>query len=321
MKIVLFRLQYTFAMRKKYYLGIDWGGTYIKAGIVNGSGQILAKETFVSETLRDKPVFIEKICSFAADFKKFHIEGIGIGAPGIVDVQKGFIYYLPNVPGWEKYPLAGTLEKKLGISVTVDNDANVFALAETRLGSARGAERVIFLTLGTGVGGAVIFGGKLLEGKISALELGHVPLSLKGKPCGCGGSGCVETFLGNKYLIASYRSLKKDNEKKLEVKDIYKKALGGEKEALFVWREFSTALGKFLAGMVNVFSPEVIVLGGGVSGAFKIFKPWVFAEIKRQAMWPQVTNLKLVRAKLKDAGIVGAALLAKEKINLSKIRR
>jgi len=114
-------------------------------------------------------------------------------------------------------------------------------------GSARGAERVIFLTLGTGVGGAVIFGGKLLEGKISALELGHVPLSLKGKPCGCGGSGCVETFLGNKYLIASYRSLKKDNEKKLEVKDIYKKSVRG-REGSFVclagvfnrrWENFS----------------------------------------------------------------------------------
>jgi len=298
----------------KVFLGIDWGGTYIKAGLVDSQGRIVKKKVYSSNQLRQKQGFIRNLKTLLKEFSSFTIKGVGIGVPGIVDVEKGFIYYLPNIPGWEKYPLQSVLKKSLGLPVYIDNDANAFALAEARLGAAKGKRRAIFLTLGTGLGGAIISDGKLLEGKTSATELGHVPINLKGKLCGCGGRGCIETYVGNRYLLSRYAGLKKNKHKVKEVKQLFQRGLAGEKEALIVWKEFSHNLGKFLAGMINVFNPQVIVFGGGVSGAFKLFKPLVTREIKKQVMWPQNLGVKLVRAKLSNSGIIGAALLAKENL-------
>lgn len=296
------------------FLGIDWGGTYIKAGILTPEGKILKKTVYHSKELKKKDAFIYKIKELVENFSAFHIKAVGIGAPGIIDIKKGFIYYLPNISGWRNYPLRDILRKELGLPVFLDNDANVFALAEARLGAGRNRKNVIFITLGTGLGGAVIFDGKILEAQTSACELGHVPLSLEGRPCGCGGRGCIETFTGTKNLLKRYGELKKAKSTPKEVKEIFYAALKKDKAALTVWKEFSKALGTFLAGMVNVFNPEVIILGGGVSGAFSLFKPLVWRQIQRQAMWPQLKNLKLVKAKLREAGIIGAGLLAKEKL-------
>ena len=299
----------------KMFLGIDWGGTYIKAGLVNSDGQIIEKEVYASDKLMQREVFLKELGSIVKGFKKAKIQGIGIGAPGIINTSKGFIYYLPNIVGWENYPLKNVIEKRLRLPVFVNNDANVFALAESRFGAGKNKSRAIFLTLGTGLGGAVICNNKILDTDISALELGHVPISLGGRLCSCGGKGCIETFVGNKYLLSRYRRLKTNKTKVKEVKDIFSKALKKEKEALIVWQEFSSVLGKFLVGMVNIFNPQVIIFGGGVSGAFKIFKPYVWGVIKKQAMWPQVKGLTLVKAKLKDAGIIGAALLAQDSLS------
>ena len=315
------------------FLGIDWGGTYIKAGLVDSCGKIIKKKVYSSSQLREKQGFINNLKLLLNDFSSFtpleisgskkkrtklltgfNIKGIGIGVPGIVDVEKGFIYYLPNIPGWEKYPLQSVLKKKLNLPVFINNDANAFALAESRLGAGKGKRRAIFLTLGTGLGGAIISDGKLLEGNTSANELGHVPINLAGRLCGCGGRGCIETYVGNRYLLSHYKRLKKNKTKVKDVKELFQRGLDGEGEALVVWKEFSHNLGKFLAGMINVFNPQVIIFGGGVSGAFKLFKPLVAEEIKKQVMWPQNLGLKLVRAKLKNAGIIGAALLASEGI-------
>jgi len=297
------------------FLGIDWGGTYIKTGIVSSQGKILKKVLYSSQNLRKKEIFLSELESILRKFSSFDIKGVGVGAPGIINTLKGQIYYLPNVPGWKNYPLQDILRKRLKLPVFVDNDANLFALAEARCGAGKGKSRAIFLTLGTGLGGAIIFDRKILEGKMSALELGHVPIALRGIKCSCGGRGCIETYVGNKYLLSKYRKLKKRKTEIKEVKEIYKRALAGEKEALIIWKEFSQNLGKFLSGMVNIFNPEVIIFGGGVSGAFKLFKPQVFETIKDNAMWPQIKGLKLVKAKVKDAGIVGAAFLAKESLS------
>lgn len=296
------------------HLGIDWGGTYIKAGLVNNKGKILEERVFASKDLRKKAFFTDKIGSLIKDFKRFNIQAIGIGAPGIINTEKGFIYYLPNIPGWKDFPLKKVLEQKFKIPVFVNNDANLFALAEARLGAGYGYLRGIFLTLGTGLGGAVIADGKLIPTQISSLELGHVPIALSGRKCSCGGRGCIETFVGNKYLLRRYRTLGK-NTKVKEVRDIFECALKGEKQAIVVWNEFSHALGMFLSGMVNIFNPQVIVFGGGVSGAFKLFKPPLSKAIKQQAMRPQAEGIKLLKAKLKEPGIIGAYLWAKESLN------
>ena len=296
------------------FLGIDWGGTYIKAGITDNRGNLLSRRVFFSSRFKNKDAFIKKIEELTNSVRPKRINAVGIGIPGIIDTKGGFIYYLPNIPGWQKYPIRKVLEKKLNIPVAVDNDANVFALAEARIGAAKGTNRAIFLTLGTGLGGAVIIDGNIFKGRTSAGELGHVPVSLKGARCGCGGTGCIETFLGNKYLVSLYKRIKRQKNLNAEVKDIFKNALEGEEEAILVWENFSYALGMFLSGMINVFNPEKIIFGGGVSGAFKVFKPLVWKVIENQAMWPHIKTLKLIKAKLKNAGIIGAAILAKEQL-------
>lgn len=296
----------------KTFLGIDWGGTYVKAGIVDEKGNILKKKKFSSYCLGDKEPFFDNIRVLLDDFSDFTVAGIGIGVPGIVNVEQGFIYYLPNVPGWEEYPLKSILQKRLNLPVYIDNDANVFALAEARVGAAKEVKRALFLTLGTGLGGAVIFDGKVLEGATSSSEVGHVPISLKGQACGCGGKGCIETFVGSRYLLKKYNRLKKNKEGIKEVKRIFINARKGEKEALKIWEDFSYALGMFLAGMINVFNPEKIILSGGMAGAFDLFRPMLWEVIKKQAMLPQLVNLKIVRTKLDNPGVVGAGLLVKE---------
>jgi len=302
----------------KVFLGIDWGGTYIKAGIVTSGGKILKKIVYSSSSLRERKEFIGEIKKLKDTFRKYDIKAIGIGAPGIINVESGSIYYLPNISGWKNFSLKTILTKKLKIPVFIDNDANIFALAEVRRGAGRGMSRAIFLTLGTGLGGAVIYDGKILEGKTSASELGHVVMDLNGKKCGCGGRGCIETFTGSNHLRERYRQLKRAKIAPKEVREIFDRAKAGEKEALIVWKEFSVYLGKFLAGMVNIFNPQIIILGGGVSGAFSLFRPMLLSALREQAMWPQLSGLKLVKAKLKDAGIIGAALLAKEKLEEHK---
>jgi glucokinase len=296
------------------YLGIDWGGTYIKAGIINKEGKILAKKVYSSRKLKESSFFISEIAYLLDSFKKYKVKAIGIGAPGLVNIEEGSIYYLPNIMGWKNFPLKKNLEKKVKIPVSVDNDANVFALAEARLGAGKGLNRAIFLTLGTGLGSSVIFDKQILCRKSSALELGHVPISLKKNRCGCGNYGCIETFVGNSYLIKKYNRLAAKKRKVKEVKDIYQRGLKGEKNALAVWKDFSFYLGRFLAGMVNIFNPQAIILGGGVAGAYKLFRPYLLSVIKEQAMWPNLEGLKLKKAKLKNAGIIGAGLLAKESI-------
>ncbi len=301
------------------FLGIDWGGTYIKAGVVTSKGKILEKTVYSSSQLKEKSAFISEIKRLKNKFAKYNIKAVGIGAPGIIDIEKGFIYYLPNVSGWKNFPLKAILKKELKTPIFIDNDANVFALAEVRKGAGKGKSRAIFLTLGTGLGGAVIFDGKILEGKTSAAELGHVSISTDGRRCGCGGTGCIETFTGSNYLLERYRQLKKIKVAPKEVKEIFDKARLGEKEAIIIWREFSIHLGKFLAGMINIFNPQIIIIGGGISGAFNLFKPMLLKAIKGQVMWPNFKGIKLVKAELKDSGITGAALLAKEKFE-SKVR-
>lgn len=298
---------------KKVYLAIDWGGTYIKAGLVDQQEKLVKKVIISSQDLKNKDCFIRKIQSLINDFSSFNILGLGIGAPGIINRDKGVIYYLPNITGWENYPLKDILTKKLGLPVFLENDACLFALAESRKGAAKGKSSGIFLTLGTGLGGSVLVAGDH-KPQLIAAELGHVSIDLQGSICGCGGRGCIETFIGSNYLLNRYNALNQGLNPITQVKEIFERAKNRDPKAIIVWEDFSLALGSFLGGMINVFAPEIIVFGGGVSGAFSLFKPMVLAQIKKQAMWPFFKKIKLVKAKVKDAGVIGAGLLVKNNL-------
>ncbi|MBD3245811.1 MAG: ROK family protein [Candidatus Omnitrophica bacterium] len=300
-------------MSKKGYLGIDWGGTVLKSGVVTAGGELVRKETVSSRRLAEPDSLFKYVARLLDRFQRYRVAGIGIGAPGILDPRRGQIYSLPNVPGWERYPLKARLERRFSLPVFVENDVNLFALAEVRVGAARGKDRVLYLTLGTGLGGAVIWDGEILEGKTSALEVGHVPFSPKGRRCGCGAVGCIETYVGNKYLLQRYNRMNKAHPAQ-DVKEIYQRAMRKESQALALWDTFAVHLGKFLRGMMNIFNPQMVVLAGGVSGAFRLFRPKVLSVIRQEAMWPHLEDFTLVRSKLKDGGIRGAGIMVAEKL-------
>jgi glucokinase len=302
---------------KQNFLGIDWGGTYIKAGVVDTTGKVIRKTVLNTKEMQTEELFFAGVSDLLKRYKSLNIRAIGIGAPGVIFTKTGVIHHLGNVPGWENYPMKSMAEKRLNLPVFINNDANVFGLAESRLGAGKGADCAIFLTIGTGLGGAIIYHGQLLESETSACELGHVPVSLEGRKCGCGGTGCIETFVGNRHLLRRYRELASHAEDISSVEELYYRARHGNKVAMKVWEEFSRALGMFIAGMLNIFDPDVVVIGGGIAGAFSLFKPMVMDAIYKQGMQPFLRKFKLVRAKLRNPGIVGAALLAMENLNIS----
>ncbi len=308
----------------KKAIGIDLGGTYIKYGLVTQSGDII-KKGMISTMAEsgDRNVVIEQISIAIKSVWDNNIAGIGIGTPGIVD-NRGNVYEAPNLPEWDNFNLKEIFEKKFNKNVIVENDANSIVWGEYLFGAGRGANTIVCLTLGTGLGGGVIIDGKLFRGAIySAAEIGHMPINYNGRKCGCGSIGCIETYVGKKYIVQSLiRKIKKGKKtiiKKMVggdlskitpkiISDAYQK---GDKLAEEIWIEMATALGAFLAGIVNLLNPDRIILAGGIAQAGNIIFSTVEKTIQERAMNILAKSVKVIPARLGvDAGIIsGASLL------------
>lgn len=314
---------------KKAAIGVDIGGGSVKLGIVSVEGRVLAREFFLTTSTKGREAMLDVLTSHIFDLKRtakkkgLSLQGIGIGAPGPIDVERGFIYFFPNIPGWKNTPLKECLEKRLGLPVLVDNDASVMALAEFRFGAGRGARNMIGLTLGTGVGGGLVMDGKLFHGhRYSAAEIGHMVLNEDGPLCRCGGRGCIETYVGSGYFVqevrkrlAGRKSILKQwiakNGKELSPFLVGQAAQRGDAFALEIWEDTGKRLGTLLAGLVNVLNPDRIVLGGGIAQNKKfLFKP-VIRTLKKKAFPIAGRSVKVMPAALGvDAGLIGAAALA-----------
>jgi glucokinase len=314
---------------RKVALGVDIGGQSVKLGLVNTRGKILQESSFLTrEFLGRKRFFKELKRSIeallrASRRRNCRVTGIGIGAPGPIDVERGFVYFFPNIPGWRNTPLKSRLEKVFKMRVCVDNDANVMALAELRFGAGQGVQNLIALTLGTGIGGGLVVHGKLFHGpSFSAAEIGHVVIDERGKKCACGSHGCVETFVGTDYFVQEVKKRLRSGQKSilnqwlkssgrcLTPQLVAKAARHGDSFSKKMWEETGAHLGTALAGLVNVFNPERIVLGGGIAqNGNLIFKP-VVRTLRKKAFPIASRSVKVVRAALGvNAGVVGAAAL------------
>ncbi len=301
-------------MKKKYAIGIDVGGTNLKIGLLNSFGKILYRETFKTYyfSSRDSLInaFIQNSRHILKDFKigQNSLAGIGIGLPGAVDVKNGVVHYLTNIQGWRQVPLRNIIQKELGTSVYLDNDVNAMTLAELKFGAAKGKTNAVCITLGTGVGGGIIIDGRLYRGSsFAAGEVGHIPIVRDGLPCNCGGRGCLETFVGNKYILQKTKGIF-GHYISLEQVDILAKK--GSKKAIQVWQEVGQDLGIALVGVINLLNPEVIVIGGGISRAGKLLFDNIRSIVQDRAMNIQKKTVKIVKAKLdQDAGLIGAGIL------------
>ena len=301
---------------KKYVVGVDVGGTNIKLGLVHPRGIVIARSHFPT-----KPFVSSKkklISVLAHEIKKIivsqglkikQVAGVGVGLPGLVNYDKGVVRFLPNIPGWKNVPLKSILEKKTGLPVFVDNDVKLITLAEWKFGAGRGVGHLICLTLGTGVGSGLILDNRLYRGAANAAgELGHMPLNEEGPACNCGGFGCFEKYVGNKSLFALAEKIM--NKPEMTTQKMFILANEGNKKALQFWHQAATRIGNGLVGVVNLFNPELIVIGGGVSNNEKYLFPTIKAVIKKRAMSLQGAMVKIKRPQFgDDAGIIGAQVL------------
>ncbi|MGB7273916.1 MAG: ROK family protein [Geitlerinemataceae cyanobacterium] len=290
-------------------IGIDLGGTAIKLGRFDRAGNCL--QTFTVQTPQPATpeatiaTIIEAIHQLDADRE---CTAIGIGTPGPVDPAARIAKIAINLDNWHDVPLADAIEAKTQRRVTLANDANCAGLGEAWLGASRHVQNSIVLTLGTGVGGAVILDGKLFVGhRGGAGELGLITLNPDGPPCNSGNSGSLEQYV-------SVRAIRRETG--LEPDILAAKAHDGDAEAIAFWQKYGRLLGAGLASSVYILTPEAIVIGGGVSAAADLFFPTTWDQIERRVMPTSREGLQLLVAELGNrAGMVGAAKLALERFS------
>lgn len=314
---------------RRYAIGIDLGGTYVKLALVDSGGRLFHRAAQSTADYEGKKSLIEAIANEvdkilkAARLARKDLLGIGIGVPGLVDFKRGFIYDLTNVAGWKNVPLKKILEKRLKARVLVDNDVNLMALGEYRFGAGRGARNLVCLTLGTGVGGGIIIGGELYRGSSSvAGEIGHMPLKEDGLACNCGSFGCLERYVGNRFIVDEIKSrikgardteigrLVKGDFSSITPEVISDAAKRGDRLAIDFWHEVGRRIGTTLSGVINLLNPEKIIIGGGMANAGKILFRSIRDTVNERAMPIPKRIVKIIKARLgTDAGIVGAAAL------------
>jgi glucokinase len=236
------------------------------------------------------------------------LAGIGVGLPGAVDVEKGVVHYLTNIPGWRNVLLRSLLHRHFRLPVFLDNDANVMALAESSCGAARGYSHAVCLTLGTGVGAGLILNKRLFRGaRFAAGEVGHIPIERTGMRCNCGGHGCLETFVGNAFILHEARRIFGAG---ITLERLSTMASGGNGPAQRLWKSVGASVGMALVGVVNLLNPEVIVIGGGVANAGGVLFSAIRTTIRTRAMNIPAQTVVIKRALLgADAGLIGAGLL------------
>ena len=306
-------------MKNKYIIGIDLGGTNLKIALFDRSFRFKARKLLPTKDFYTPASLIAAITEGVRSIiknnslKPADILGIGLGLPGPIDIKKGLVHFFPNIPGWVDVPLQKILRNKTGFPVFIDNDANLMCLAEFKLGAARGAKNAVCLTLGTGVGGGLIIEGKLYRGSsFAAGEIGHMPINENGPACNCGGLACLESYIGNSRIAARVRKVFK---KDILLEDLSRMAYKNNKKAIKIWEDAGSKLGLALVSVTNLLNPDRIVIGGGVADAGRVLFDKVEETLITRAMVVQAKEVKVLKAKLgNDAGMLGAALLVKERI-------
>jgi glucokinase len=284
-----------------YSIGVDMGGTNLRIAAITTEGQLLEKITLGVKVALGRDYVIGEMCDAIHRLTEQYrtsgrFIGAGIGVPGIIDVEAGMMRLSANLPGWSDYPVRDEIERRLGARVFLDNDANVAALGEKWLGAGRDANNMAMLTLGTGIGGAIVLNGKLFYGMSGmAGEFGHVTIEPNGVPCGCGNRGCAERYASATAVVRMAREaidsglapdLAKaaNSDPEFSAKSIYNLAIQGNQNAQRIFVRFGEALGILLADLVNVLDLDMYVIGGGVVSAWDAFAPKMFAELRERSL-------------------------------------
>lgn len=315
-------------------VGVDLGGTNIKTALVSAEGKLIAKSSRPSnaetgpEKLMDNMADAVRALMQENNVSTECIVAAGFGAPGPMNWQTGVVFSPPNLPGWKNVPLAEEMKNRLGVPCYVDNDANVACYGEFWLGAGQGTESMVVLTLGTGVGGGVIVFGKLLRGiDGTAGELGHLKVQRDGRPCGCGGNGCLESYASARGMVLTAMDGLQTGRKtvlgeqcghdtmRMNGEMIFKAAMEGDELAQWVFEETATWLGLGISSIINYQNPERVVLCGGMIAAGDILFNPVRKVVKANTFEVPAKRCEIVPAGLgNDAGVLGAAGCAFDRV-------
>ena len=312
-----------------YRLGIDLGGTNIAVGLVNEKFELIKKMSTPTLAQRAPEAILDDM---AAVCKKLlaecgvsacDVESVGIASPGIANTKTGIIEYANNLP-FNNLPIAKMLGERLGVNnIKVANDANAAALGEAVAGSAKGSESSVMITLGTGVGGGVIIDGKLLSGfNFAGGELGHIVIEADGVPCSCGRYGCWEAYSSATALVrmtnekieecrASGRYTKMAEASRVSGRTACDCMRAGDEAAKEVYDKYIHYLAIGLGNVINIFQPEIITLGGGISGEGQSLIDSLLPEVAKEHYGTGLVKDSEIRIATlgNDAGIIGAAAL------------
>jgi len=315
-------------IKKKYGIGLDLGGSSLKYALIDNEGNIVKENKRNSLADEKKSIILTNISEAIIEMKKYatakDIEPVvvGFGTPGSVDIKKGYLLgSTPNFKYWREVRIVEELQKTINLPVFIDNDANLMAIAEASYGAGRGFKNIICITVGTGIGGAIIINGELYRGfRYAGAELGHMSIKYDGVPCNCGGAGCLERYASASAMTRNFAKYCKENnieipEKKLNVKYIFDQYNKGNRIAEKTIEESVYFLGRGIANFINIFNPEIIIIGGGVADAGDIYINKVKEITWHYAMDEAKKKVKLVRAKLGNkAGCLGAVKFAFDNI-------
>lgn len=307
-------------------IGIDIGGTKIAGALVDAEGQIVLEER-VPSPAGDPEAMVDAVVGLIERLSANHeVVGAGVAAAGFIDADQSTIIYAPNI-SWRNEPFKAKLEAKLSIPVIIENDANAAGWAEYKYGAGRGYKHMVMLTIGTGVGGAVIADSRMLRGGFGiAGELGHIRVVPDGLLCGCGQHGCLESYASGSALLRAAKELASSGDpegarlREIEVEagkltglEVYQAILEGDAGALRILGDLGSWLGQAIGSLVAVLDPEVVVIGGGVSAAGDLLlnpiREAYLAHLPARGYRPE---LKIAAAEfVNDAGVVGAADLVR----------
>jgi len=297
----------------EYSIGVDLGGTNLRAAAIDVQGKMLDKIAGSTELQAGRDAVIDdmvkSIEALRARLGEHNLRGVGIGLPGFILMDKGIIIGSNNMPEFENYPVRDEIEKRLGAKVILENDANAAALGEKWMGAGREVEDLVLLTLGTGIGGGIIVNGRVLHGHLGmAGELGHLTVVPNGNPCGCGNRGCVEKHASATAIVAMARLIGLGHD--LTSEDVYKLAVEGNDRAKTVFRSMGESLGVALANLINIFNFPLYLLSGGPLPAWDYFAPAMLEEVARRSFTYRHAPTRIERATLgNEAGLYGAAYL------------
>lgn len=306
-----------------YAIGIDLGGTNVKYALIDSKGVFHFDGILPSMADISAEAVIGQLSEAVSQVKKaaavngIALKGAGIGTPGIVDdTGRTVVGGAENIAGWENIALADRLEEISGLPVHMGNDANLMGLGETVFGAGRGASDVVFITVGTGIGGAVVIGGKLFAGYAGrGTELGHVPLIADGEKCACGSVGCLEHYASASALVRRFCDRMRSRFPDFDGRNVNGKYIvalykQGDSVAVESLDEHCDFLGHGIAGFINIFSPQKVVVGGGISQAGEFYISKVREAAMKYAMRDCAANTEIVAAELGNrAGCLGAASL------------